>query len=100
MGHLRIDTAAVAVAAQNIGTINQQIWDGFDLAQSAVKELDKSWDGAASAAAVGKFNEIKSKLADARFAVMETYKRFLLEQVGQGYELAEDVNKKLADAFK
>lgn len=100
MANLKIDTVAVTTAANNIGNINKQIRDSFDQVESAIKRLDSSWDGSVSTAAIGKFNEMKSKYVDARFKVMENYRRFLLEQVGQGYVQTEDVNKKLSEKFK
>lgn len=100
MANLKIDTAAVTTAAANIGNINKQIRDGIDQVESAIKRLDNSWDGSASTAAISKYSEMKSKFVDARFKVMENYRRYLLEQVGQGYVQTEDVNKKLSERFK
>lgn len=100
MDNLKINTDSAVTAARNIGNINKQIRDGFSSVHSAIKQLDSSWDGSASTKAIRKFSEIKQKYSDARFNVVDNYVKFLLQQVGQGYEQTEQANKSLADAFK
>lgn len=100
MANLKINTEAVVTAAEHIRNINNQIRDGFSSVQEAVSRLDSSWDGSAATGAINKFNEIKMKLPDVRYNVMNNYATFLLQQVGEGYTQTETANTSLADAFK
>lgn len=100
MADLRINTEAVVSVANNLKMYNTQMKDALPRVESAMNNLNKSWDGEASNAAIAKFNEIKSKFADTRYDVLENYVKFLLQQVGEGYTQTEDVNKSLAAQFK
>lgn len=97
---IKINTDSVVNAAANIKTINGQIRDRFPDVQTAMNRLDGSWDGSAATSAMRKFNEIKNNYPSARYTVLDNYVNFLLQQVGQGYNETEEVNKSLADAFK
>lgn len=100
MADLKVNTDAAVTAARNIKLCNTQIRDNFPTLQSAISDLDGSWDGAAAGAAISKFNEIRSKFSDARYTALDNYVNFLLQQVGEGYTQTEETNKSLADAFK
>lgn len=100
MAKLKINTDAVVTAAGNIKLYNTQIRDGFPNIQTAITQLDNSWDGSAATSAISKFNEIKSKFFDARYNVLDNYVNFLLQQVGEGYTQTEDTNVSLANQFK
>lgn len=100
MGNLKINTDAVVASANNIKNCNNQIRDGVSTLQAAITRLDASWDGSAATTAISKFNEIKSKFFDTRYATLDNYVNFLLQQVGEGYTQTEDANVSLADQFK
>lgn len=100
MANLKINTEAAVRAAENIKVYNTQIREEFSSVQTAVTQLDNYWDGSAATAAIGKFNELKSKFPDARYNVMDNYVNFLLQQVGEGYAQTEETNVSLADQFK
>lgn len=100
MADLKLNTDAVRASANTISKYNKQIKDKMDEVQKAMSKLDAAWDGSAATAAMGKFNQIKNAYADNRYAVVDNYVSFLFQQVGEGYEQTETVNKSLADAFK
>ena len=100
MPNLKINTDAVVVAAENINLYNTQMQDNFASVQRAINQLNNTWDGSASTAAMSKFNEIISKFSDARYNELDNYVKFLLEQVGEGYTQTEEATKSLADLFK
>lgn len=100
LANLKVNTDAVVTAAGNLRSLNNQIRNDFPGVQTAISQLDSSWDGSAATSAISKFNEIKSKFSDARYNVIENYVNFLLQQVGEGYTQTEDANKTLADQFK
>lgn len=100
MGKLKINTDAAVTAAGNIKHYNIQIRDGFPNVQTAITQLDHSWEGSAATAVISKFNEIKSKFFDARYNTLDNYVNFILQQVGEGYTQTENTNVSLADQFK
>lgn len=100
MSKMQVNTEAVVTAAWNLKGLNNQIRNDFSAMQSAISQLDGSWDGSAATSAISKFNEIKSKFYDARYKVVDNYANFLLRQVGEAYTQTEKAHKSLADAFK
>ena len=100
MAKLKVDTGVVITTVTNIRILNTEMRDAFESVQSAISRLDSSWDGSAATAAVSKFNEVKAAYVESRYNVVENFAKFLLQQVGEGYEQTEDANKSLADAFK
>lgn len=100
MGNLKINTDYVVSAATKIKNYNAQIRAELANVQNAISQLNAEWDGSAANSTINKFNEIKSKFSDARYAVVDNYVNFMFQQVGEGYTQTEEVNKSLADAFK
>lgn len=100
MAELKVNAEAVISAATSIKTLNDQINGLLPELQNAISKLDSSWDGEASIAGIGRFNEIKSVYPESRYKVVENYVNFLLQQIGEGYNQTEEANKSLAAAFK
>lgn len=100
MADLRINTEAVVSVANNVKLYNTQMKDGASSVESAIKKLDKSWEGVAATEAISKFNEIQSKFSDSRYSVLNNFVNYLMQQIGEGYSQTEDANKSLAAQFK
>lgn len=100
MADLKINTDAVRALADTITSVNKQIDSAFPRATNAVSSLQKSWSGPAAEKAFSRFNEIKSTICEPRSTVMKNYANYLRSLIGEGYELVEETNKSLADAFK
>ena len=100
MATLKVNKDLAVRAANTIKLNNSQMRDNFQNVQTAISQLNNSWDGSAANATIGKFNEIKTKFMDARYAVLDNYVNFLLQQVGEGYTQTENANVSLADQFK
>ena len=100
MSTIKVNTDAVVSVAQDIRKINNDIRDLISPVESAMKALDKTWDGSAASNAISKFNALKSDYSDNRYNVIENFVNFLLQQVGEGYTQTESANTSLADAFK
>ena len=100
MADLKINAEAVVRAAENIRNFNNTMRDSFDSVQDAISRLDNYWEGSAATSVISKFGAIKNNYCDARYSVLSNYIGFMLQQVGEGYNQTEEVNKSLADAFK
>lgn len=100
MGVIKVNTDAVISCASKIRGYNNDIRNRFSDLQSKMSALDTCWDGSAATNAMQKFNSIKSSFCDARYAVVDDYVNFLMQQIGEGYVQTEEVNTSLADQFK
>ena len=100
MKDLKMDTDAVAQAAEEIRKFNRENREAFKEVAKAMNKLDKYWDGAAAAGAMSKFSEIRGTYIDDQINVLENFANFLTQQVGLGYVNTEEVNTSLADAFR
>ena len=100
MSNLQVNTDVVKAFATDIEVINAQIRDGFFEVQSAINQLDSTWDGRASENSIRVFNDIKAKYTDSRYVIMDNYVKYLKQVVGEGDEQTENANIALADYFK
>ena len=97
---IRVNTDAVAEAASKIKMYNDYMRTEFSDVEEAINDLNPYWDGEASESARASFFAIKNAYNDLRYNSMDNFVKFLHGHIGDGYETAETVNKKLADAFK
>ena len=61
MSQKSIDTAAIASAAAEISTINNQLTETLSRSAKTVQSLRSVWSGQASEAAIAAFNAFESK---------------------------------------
>lgn len=99
-GEISINTDMVLLTATNITGINDNIRDGFSDVEDALSSLNTNWDGTASENAFTQFNAIKDAFCDNRYNVVANYVTFLQQQIDAGYVGVENINNKLAEAFK
>lgn len=99
-GRIKIDTAAVRSAATNVGRLNKCVNHSLDELTRQISALNKDWDGSASEQAISTFSKMRSDYYENRYAQVDNFVRFLLQNVAGGYEFAESNNSKLADLFK
>lgn len=101
MDDLKVNRIAINTAATGIGNANDQMKNALQNVFDAITVLDNSWEGGAATNAIAKFHEIRNAMEPNRYTVMNNYKNFLLQQIGEGvFDKTEEENKKLADAFK
>lgn len=100
MSDLKINTEQVVVAANRIKALNDQMRDGLDGVQEAIKKLDNSWDGSAASYALVRFHQMIHTHCNPRYDILDNYVAFLYQQVGEGYTQSETANISLADQFK
>lgn len=98
--NLKMNVAGVRKCADDIKKLNDDMDKSFDAMQKAINAMNASWDGSAADAAAKSFKLIKDKYKSTRYKVIDNYVAFLYQQIGEGYTLAEQKNKSLADAFK
>ncbi len=97
---IQINTASVLQAADNISTENQILRNSFDDIDKMISALKKNWNGAASDICCKKAEYIKTTFKEPRYAVIDSFVRFMRTQVSENYEITETVVSTAADAFK
>ena len=97
---MEINTAMVEQTAQNIRKINNQIRDDFKDVVHAVRNLESHWNSRAKHAVIGRFYSVQNTYSNARYQVVDKFPDYLLKLVSDGYEITENTNTSLADAFK
>lgn len=100
MADIKIITDLIISTAEEIAVINKSIKEDFEDVKRAMGKLDSSWDGKAATEAMQCFNSINAQFGETRYNIMDNYVNFLRQYVAPSYENAENVNVKLAEAFK
>ena len=95
-----VSTSAVLDTAIQIDTINKNISQDLIYVDSAIKTLQKNWEGTASKRCVNRYSCLKNNFSETRFSVVDAMVSFLKTQVVQGYEETEHVASNAAEAFK
>ena len=97
---IQINTASVMQAADNISAENQALRNSYEEIDKAISVLKTSWNGTASDMCSQRANNIKTVFKDTRYAVIDSFVRFMRAQVSENYETTETVISNVADAFK
>ena len=97
---MRINTAAVSSSASQIDAINKEIRSDMSNVDTAIKNLQKNWEGSGSSACNTRYKSIKSTFKEARFSVINNLVSFLKEHVGVTYEDTEQKVSNAASKFK
>lgn len=100
MDDLKISSEVLVASANKMQMYNIQMRDAIIDVDRAMSQLDADWDGAASTAALTKYNEIKSKYSNQRYCVMDSCTQFLFQQIDEGYTQTETIVLALAEQFK
>ena len=97
---IQVNTAAITSAADQIDAANKKIRDELSAIDSALKTLQKSWEGEASKSCVSQYDHIKRSFSEERYSVVNGLVLFMRNQVGAGYETTEKSVSSAASAFK
>lgn len=97
---IQIKTASVRETAKAISEENKVLLNSYNDIDSTVTFLKHNWTGNASDVCCEMAKHIKDKFKTARYDVVEDFVRFMLVQVGEGYERTEQTLTTAADAFK
>ena len=97
---INVDTSKVVSTANTISAKNTAIKNDFKSVETAIRQLNTSWNGSASEGAIGAFDNIKNSYCDTRYTVVNDLVKFMLEQVGERYDTTETKLCSAASAFK
>lgn len=97
---VKVETSLVRMTAMTLQKYNNQINSDFFAVEKAIQLLNDVWDGNASDKALNVFFQIKKTYYEPRYMVMQSYTKFLLDQVSENYERVENDLVSIASAFK
>ena len=100
MADLKVDTAAILTAANDIEKINKSMKEYFSEVNDAIRILDNAWDGNTASRCIEELKKGNSDMMNSRYNSMDNFVKFLRGKVSPEYLEAEVTNVKLADQFK
>ncbi|MBR6222586.1 MAG: hypothetical protein IKQ71_04015 [Lachnospiraceae bacterium] len=97
---LMVDTERIATCAHTIDTVNKSVAECCKNEPSQIKAILSSWSGPSAQNAKNSIERIIGVFEPDRYDSLNDKVLLLLNQIGEGYEKNEDINKRLADNFK
>ena len=97
---IKVNTAAVHHASEQVRGENRMIHDYFSNVDSAISRLSRNWKGKNGEKAVRSLRSIKSRYKDDRYQSVEQLAQFLDNTVAGYYERAETTRSAAAAEFK
>lgn len=97
---IQINTARVSSVANYINDANKKIRDEISDLDTAIRLLERNWEGEASSSCVNKYDHLKRSFSDSRFSVVNGLVSFMRIQVEEGYEATEKSISNAAAAFE
>lgn len=99
-GTIKISTDQVEAIATSVDNSNKKLKATLEESQSAMKCLNSTWQGEAAQATVAAYDSFAAKYFQNYHDVIDSYVKFLRQNVSADYQATETANTNLADAFK
>lgn len=99
-GEIKISVDQVSQIATTLENLNGRLQEQLQTSQETINNLTNIWEGEAASATVEAYNSFATKHFQNYYDVIDSYVKFLRNNVVQGYTETETTNTTLADAFK
>ena len=99
-GTIKISTDQVEAIATSVDNSNKKLKATLEESQSAMKSLNSTWQGEAAQATVAAYDSFAAKYFQNYHDVIDSYVKFLRQNVSADYQATETAITNLADAFK
>ena len=99
-GTIKISTDQVEAIATSVDNSNKKLKATLEESKSAMKSLNSTWQGEAAQATVAAYDSFAAKYFQNYHDVIDSYVKFLRQNVSADYQATETANTNLADAFK
>jgi hypothetical protein len=97
---IKVDTGVVVSVANAVSRYNQSIRADFTHVETAMRILSSHWKSDAATHAMEAFHKLKNDFSEPRYNEINNFVKYLVQIIGDGYNVTEEGNKKLSDAFK
>lgn len=99
-GTIKISTDQVEAIATSIENSNKKLKTTLEESQTAIKNLNSTWQGEAAQATVSAYDAFAAQYFQNYYDIIDSYVKFLRQNVASDYIITENQNTTLADAFK
>lgn len=99
-GTIRISTDQVDAIAASIEASNKKLKLTLEDSQASIKSLSSTWQGEASQATIAAYDAFAANYFENYYNIIDSYVKFLRQNVSADYQTTETANTNLADAFK
>ncbi|MBQ6040246.1 MAG: WXG100 family type VII secretion target [Oscillospiraceae bacterium] len=100
MARITVNTDQVKEIAAALSALNTKLRDTLNESQATITGLSRVWTGEAFEATKAAFDSFAQRYFQQYQEVIESYVRFLNNQVSEGYFQVETANTQAAEAFK
>lgn len=97
---MTLNTDQVLTIASQIESDNQQLQQLLNDSKTTLDSLSANWTGTAAEQTRASYDTFAGKCFQTYFDVLEQYVKFLRNNVAEQYTQTENINTRLADAFK
>ena len=97
---MTLDTEQVLAIASQIENDNQQLNDLLESSKSTIDSLFSYWTGKAADETHNSYESFATQYFQTYRDILDQYVKFLRSNVVPGYEVTEQVNTQLAEAFR
>lgn len=95
-----VDSEQVLAIASQLETDNKALQELLNTSKATVDSLSSYWSGKAAEETRASYEGFASKFFQQYYDILDQYVKFLRRNVAEQYTQTEDVNTRLADAFK
>ncbi|MFR5875180.1 MAG: WXG100 family type VII secretion target [Eubacterium sp.] len=99
-GTIKISTDQVEAIATSIENSNKKLKATLEESQTSMKSLNSTWQGEASQATIAAYDSFAAQYFQNYYDIIDSYVKFLRQNVSADYQATETANTNLADAFK
>ena len=99
-GTIKINTDQVEAIATNIETNNKKLKDTLEESQAAMKSLGSTWQGESATSTMNAYDTFAANFFQDYYNIIDSYVKFLRNNVAADYISTETSNISLSDAFK
>lgn len=97
---ITIDSEQVLAIASQLEADNKSLQELLNTSKATVDRLSAFWSGKAAEETRASYESFANKFFQQYYDILDQYVKFLRRNVAEQYTQTEEVNTKLADAFK
>ena len=97
---ITLDSEQVLAIASQIENDNIQLQELLNKSKATLDSLSSTWTGQAAEETRSSYEAFAGKYFQTYYDILDQYVKFLRNNVAEQYTQAEQINIKLADAFK
>lgn len=98
--NMRLSSKDIEKIADDISKANKDLKKELEATAVVMKSLGKSWDSPAYKESNAAFSKFEKEFSTNYEKILNTYSKFLKENVSEGYKKTESLNRDIAGEYK